>query len=134
MVTKTPNKPLRSLEFIASSRRDLGEFPDKVREEIGYALYRAQLGERAAGVKTLSGFGGGGVVEIIEDHAGDSYRCVYTVKLKSAVYVLHAFMKKSKRGAETPRHDIDLIRARLRAAQAEDEIAQTPGAKERTER
>jgi phage-related protein len=119
-VTEAQGTPLRGLEFIGSSRKDLGEFPDEVKGEVGYALYTAQLGGRAPSVKTLSGFGGGGVVEIVEDHDGDTYRCVYTVKLKSSVYVLHAFKKKSKRGSETPKHDIDLVRTRLREAEALD--------------
>jgi phage-related protein len=124
-VTDAERQPLRGLEFVGSSRKDLGDFPDEVRVEVGYALYRAQLGERAPSVKTLSGFGGGGVVEIVENDDGDTYRCVYTVKLKSAVYVLHAFKKKSKRGSETPKHDIDLIRSRLREAEAEDQRTRT---------
>jgi phage-related protein len=122
-VTDIERQPLRDLEFVGSSRKDLGDFPNDVKEDVGYALYRAQLGERAPSVKTLSGFGGGGVVEIVENHDGDTYRCVYTVKLKSAIYVLHAFKKKSKRGSETPKHDIDLVRLRLREAEAEDQRA-----------
>lgn len=114
---------LRQLLFVGSSRKDLGDFPGEVQREVGYALYLGQLGDRAPSVKTLSGFGGGGVVEIVEDHDGDTYRCVYTVKLKSALYVLHAFKKKSKRGSETPKHDIELVRARLREAEAQDRAA-----------
>ena len=112
--------PLRPLVFIASSRKDLSAFPDAARQDVGYALYLAQTGERAPSAKVLRGFGGGGVVEIVEDHDGDTYRCVYTVRLEHAVYVLHAFKKKSKRGAETPKHDIDLVRSRLREAEERD--------------
>lgn len=119
-VADKQDQPLRQLLFVGSSRKDLGAFPDEVQREVGYALYLGQLGDRAPSVKTLSGFGGGGVVEIVEDHDGDTYRCVYTVKFKSAVYVLHAFKKKSKRGSETPKHDIELVRARLREAEAQD--------------
>jgi phage-related protein len=113
----TRGKPLKGLDFMGSSRKDLAEFPDEVKADVGYALYLAQLGDRAPSVKTLKGFGGAGIVEIVEDHDGDAYRCVYTVKLKSNVYVLHAFKKKSKRGSETPKHDIDLVRQRLREAE-----------------
>lgn len=128
MTRETDQSPLRRLEFVGSSRKDLSDFPEAVKGEVGYALYRAQLGERAPSIKTLSGFGGGGVVEIVEDHDGDTYRCVYTVKLKTAVYVLHAFKKKSKRGSETPKHDMELIRSRLRDAESEDRAAQaSPG-------
>ena len=73
--------------------------------------------------KSLKGFGGGGVVEIIEDLEGDTYRCIYTVRLQHAVYVLHAFKKKSKRGAETPKHDVELIRSRLKEAEEQDRAA-----------
>lgn len=111
---------LRSLDFIGSSRKDLIAFPDWARQDVGHALFLAQQGERAPGAKVLKGFGGGGVVEIVEDHDGDTYRCVYTVRLEHAVYVLHAFKKKSKRGAETPKHDMNLIRSRLREAEAQD--------------
>lgn len=111
------------LEFIGSSRKDLVAFPEAARQDVGHALFLAQQGERAPGAKVLKGFGGGGVVEIVEDHDGDTYRCVYTVRLEHAVYVLHAFKKKSKRGAETPRHDIDLVRSRLREAEAQDRAA-----------
>jgi phage-related protein len=103
--------------FIGSSRRDLSGFPDGVRVAVGHALYEAQCGEEPVSAKALQGFGGRGVLEIIEDFAGDAYRAVYTVRLAGIVYVLHAFQKKSKRGAETPKHDIELIRARLRAAE-----------------
>lgn len=114
------DRPLRLLEFIGSSRKDLSAFPNEARQDVGHALFLAQQGERAPGAKVLKGFGGSGVVEIVEDHHGDTYRCVYTVRLEHAVYVLHAFKKKSKRGAETPKHDMDLIRSRLRDAEAQD--------------
>ena len=114
---------LRPLAFVGSSRKDLIAFPDGARQDVGHALYLAQAGERAPTTKVLKGFGGGGVVEIVEDHEGDTYRCVYTVRLQHAVYVLHAFKKKSKRGAETPKHDIDLIRSRLKEAEDQDRAA-----------
>ena len=113
-------QPLRRLEFLGSSRKDLIGFPEATRQDVGHALYLAQKGERAPSTKVLKGFGGGGVIEIVEDRDGDTYRCVYTVRLRHAVYVLHAFKKKSKRGSETPKHDMDLIRSRLKQAEEQD--------------
>ena len=84
---------------------------------MGYALYVAQRGGRRRDTKTLSGFGGAGVVEVIKDFRGDTFRAVYTVRHADAVYVLHAFQKKSKTGRETPRRDMELIEQRLREAE-----------------
>ena len=86
---------------------------------VGFALYLAQIGGKHDHAKPLKGFGGAGVLEVVEDHAGDTYRAVYTVKFEHAVYVLHAFQKKSKTGIKTPQEDIDLIRRRLTAAEAD---------------
>ncbi len=107
----------KSLVWVGSSRRDLQRFPEDVKAEMGYALFTAQLGGRHRKVKTLKGFGGGGVVEIVEDHDGDAFRAVYTVRFGSAVYVLHAFQKKSKSGIATPQSDIRLIEQRLKDAE-----------------
>jgi phage-related protein len=103
--------------WVGSSRRDLRKFPEPVQDHFGYALYVAQRGGRHRDAKTLSCFGGAGVVEIIKDHRGDTFRAVYTLQYAGAVYVLHAFQKKSKLGRETPRRDIDLVRQRLREAE-----------------
>jgi phage-related protein len=84
---------------------------------MGYALYIAQRGGKHQDAKVLSGFGGAGVVEVIKDHRGDTFRAVYTVKYLETVYVLHAFQKKSKSGRQTPRRDIELIQQRLREAE-----------------
>jgi phage-related protein len=84
---------------------------------MGYALYVAQRGGKHRDTKTLSGFGGVGVVELIKDFRGDTFRAAYTVRYAGAVYVLHAFQKKSKTGRETPRRDIELIEQRLREAE-----------------
>jgi phage-related protein len=110
----------RRLVWVGSSRRNLREFPQAVRRALGLALFAAQLGETPPGAKPLRGFGGAGVVELIEDHRGDTYRAVYTVKFKTAVYVLHAFQKRSKRAIATPKRDIELIRERLRRAEQLD--------------
>ena len=85
---------------------------------MGFALYRAQLGKKHPNAKPLKGFKGSGVLEIVENFDGDTYRAVYTVKFAERVYVLHTFQKKSKRGIATPKQDIDLIEARLKRARA----------------
>ena len=84
---------------------------------MGYALFVAQQGGKHRDAKTLTGFGGAGVVEIIKDHRGDTFRAVYTLRFAGAVYVLHAFQKKSNTGRETPRRDFELIKQRLREAE-----------------
>ena len=93
--------------------------PEDVIDVFGFALHLAQTGKKHVNAKPLRGFGGAGVLEVVEDHLGDTYRAVYTVKIDEAVYVLHCFQKKSKQGIETPKHDMDLIRERLKAAQAD---------------
>jgi phage-related protein len=103
--------------WVGSSLEDLREFPDVVQDHMGYALYVAQRGGKHRDTKTLSGFGGAGVVEIIKDYRGDTFRAVYTLQYQGAVYVLHAFQKKSKTGRETPRWDAELIKQRLREAE-----------------
>jgi phage-related protein len=103
--------------WVGSSRKDLRAFPETVQDHIGYALYVAQQGGKHRDTKTLTGFGGAGVVEVIKDHRGDTFRAVYTLRFKDAVYVLHAFQKKSKTGRETPRPDMELIKQRLREAE-----------------
>jgi len=109
--------PARPLIWMGSSRRDLRGFPRQVRRGIGQALYAAQQGETDPSVKPLRGFGGGSVVEVVADHEGNTWRAVYTVRYAEAIYVLHAFQKKSKRGIATPQKDIDLIHRRLAEAQ-----------------
>ena len=91
--------------------------PRPVQRAVGVALYAAQLGETPPDAKVLKGFGGSGVLELIEDHRGDTYRAVYTVRFASKLYVLHVVQKKSKRGIATPQKDIELIRARLKWAE-----------------
>ena len=92
--------------------------PDDVVDVFGFALHLAQTGKKHDQAKPLKGFGGAGVLEVVEDHQGDTFRAVYTVKIADAVYVLHCFQKKSQQGIETPKHEMDLIRDRLKAAQA----------------
>jgi phage-related protein len=107
---------MKALRFVGASYDELRAFPREVYRRVGRALMIAQLGEKAPGVKPLKGFGGAGVLEIIENYDGDAYRAVYTVKLASAVYVLHCFQKKSPRGREVPRLNQDLIEKRWRDA------------------
>jgi phage-related protein len=91
--------------------------PREIQAAFGVALYLAPTGTEAPHAKALKGFGGRGVLEVVEDHDGDTYRAVYTVKFGAAIYVLHAFQKKSKSGIATPRSELDLISARLRSAE-----------------
>jgi phage-related protein len=107
----------RPIVWVGSSRKDLRVSPATVRRDVGYALYAAQQGETDPAAKPLRGFGGGSVLEIVADHRGDTWRAVYTVRYEEAVYVLHAFQKKSKRGIATTKRDIDLIHQRLAEAE-----------------
>jgi phage-related protein len=109
---------IKPLKFVGNSKKDLSAFPEAVKLDVGHALFVAQEGGRAPTVKTLRGFGGGGVVEVVDDHDGDTFRCVYTTKVDDVIVVLHAFQKKSKRGSETSKHDMDLVHARLKLALA----------------
>ena len=108
----------RLLEWIGSSHRDLMTLLADVRRFFGYALSLAQAGDRHDAAKVLKGFGGAGVLEVIESDADGTYRAVYTVKFEEAVFVLHCFQKKSKRGIATPQKDMDIIHARLKIAEA----------------
>jgi phage-related protein len=108
---------------MGSARRDMRALPKSVRRSFGVALFAVQTGETPPSAKILKGFGGAGVLELIENAEGGTYRAVYTVRYVAAVYVLHVFQKKSKRGAATPKADLDLIEARLkRVAAIEAEI------------
>lgn len=102
------------------------EFPEPVRLRVGGALWDAQTGGKAPWAKPLKGFGGAGVVEVVDDHDGDAYRAVYTVRFAGIVYVLHAFQKKSKSGIATPRHQIALIEQRLKRAKEDYEQWRNP--------
>lgn len=110
-------KDSKPLFWVGSSKDDLSGFPDEVKYEVGYALRSAQWGEKHSSVKPLKGFGGAGVLEVVTSFEGNAYRTVYTVKFKKAVYVLHAFQKKSKHGIETPKEEIELVKERLKRAE-----------------
>jgi phage-related protein len=107
-------RPVRPLRWVGSSKRDYGRFPTRVQDNLGFALFLVQTGQHPPVAKPLKG---SGVVELVEDFDGDTYRAVYTVRFTKVVYVLHAFMKKSKRGIKTPRIDIDVIKKRPRDAE-----------------
>lgn len=119
MASKDDTAPIRPkpVFWIGSSRKDVRKFPRKVRQTFGQALFDAQTGGKHPDVKPLKGFGGAGVLEVVEDDDGSTYRAVYTVKLAGVVYVLHAYQKKSKAGAKTPAEDIDKVTRRLKGAQ-----------------
>ena len=107
----------RPVTWLGSSRADLKRFPQQVRRDVGKALYAAQHGETDPAAKPLKGFGGARVMEIVDRHDTNIYRAVYTAQFDEAIYVLHAFQKKSKSGIATPKPEIDLIRRRLADAQ-----------------
>lgn len=106
----------RPLEWVGSTKADIKRFPEAVREVVGYALFQAQVGLKHQSAKPLKGLAGS-VLEVISRHDGDTFRAVYTVRFRTAVYVLHVFQKKAKRGIATGESEIDLIERRLRAAE-----------------
>jgi phage-related protein len=118
---------LRTVAWLGSSRANLSAFPEEVREAIGFALYVAQQGGKHFSAKPLRGFSGAGVVEIVDNFRGDTYRAVYTVytvRFSGRIYVLHVFQKKSKTGNQTPKAEIDLIRSRIKRAEQDHEVWQ----------
>lgn len=108
---------VKPLIWMASTQRDIRKLPEDVKDSFGFALHQAQEGDKHIDAKPLKGYSGAGVLEVVEDFAGNTYRAVYTVRFKEAVYVLHVFNKKSKKGIATPQKDLDLIDQRLKAAE-----------------
>ena len=106
----------KAVRWVGSSNEDLSGFPEEVRRRVGGALWDAQIGRKAPYAKPLKGFGDAGVLEIVDDFDGAAFRAVYTVRFARAVYVLHAFQQRSKRGIATPKSELDLIELRLRRA------------------
>ncbi|PCI34394.1 MAG: addiction module toxin RelE [Alphaproteobacteria bacterium] len=106
----------KRLGWIRSSYKDFIAFPEDVQDVMGFSLDMVQCGKKPLNAKPLKGFGSG-VLELMDDHRGKTYRAVYTVRFEDVVYVLHAFQKKSKKGIATPKQDIDLIKQRLKNAQ-----------------
>lgn len=111
----------KPLEWVASSKKDLMVMPPEVVDVFGFALHLAQHGGKHSQAKPLKGFGSAGVLEVVEDDDGSTYRAVYTVRFGNAVYVLRCFQKKSHKGITTPKQDIDLIHDRLKLAQKHSE-------------
>jgi len=111
------SQDVKPLIWVASAKKDLIAMPDDVQDTFGYALHLAQAGKKHEQAKPLKGFGSAGVLEVVEDDSGNTYRAVYTVRFQNAVYVLHCFQKESTRGIATPKPDLDLIRERLKAAE-----------------
>lgn len=109
------------MEWVASAKKDLLSMPDGVIDLVGYALHLAQSGLKHHQAKVLKGFGSAGVLEVVEDDDGSTYRAVYTVRCKNAVYVLHCFQKKSNKGIATPKHHMDVVEARLKLAKQHSE-------------
>lgn len=107
----------KPLQWIGSSHKDLRSFPKAVQRTFGQALLQAQRGGKHPDAKPLKGFGGGGVLEVVEDDDGKTFRAVYTVRFAGVIYVLHVFQKKSKSGIKTPAKDIDKVRSRLKDAE-----------------
>lgn len=126
MAEDNPDKPLF---WIGSSWSDLKNCPDEVQDFVGYALHWAQRGGKSPSAKPLQGFGGAGVLEVVDDFDGNTYRAIYTVRFAKAVYALHVFQKKSHKGIATPKQDIELVKARLKRAEAHYAawIAETEG-------
>lgn len=106
---------MKPLIFVGDSRRVLVEFPKAVQRQVGFALYQAQMGDKHVDAKPLKNVAAG-VLEVVSDYRGDTFRTVYTVKLEKAVYVLHAFQKKSKQGIATPKSVLALVKQRLERA------------------
>jgi phage-related protein len=115
-------KPVR---WIGSSKDDLSRFPQDVRRRVGGALWEAQIGRKAHYAKPMRGFGSAGVLEIVDDFDGDTFRAVYTVRFAEAVYVLHAFQKKSRRGIATPSAEVNVIQQRLQRAKEDYRVWST---------
>ena len=109
----------KPVHWIGSSKKDLMDLPKPVRKFFGFALRFAQVGERHDSAKPLKGFGGAGVLELIENDSAGTYRAVYTVQFEQAIFVLHCFQKKSKSGISTPQREMDIVHARLKVAEAQ---------------
>lgn len=110
------NQSERPLLWVASSKDDLMDMPPDVIDDFGFGLYQAQIGKLPDIGKVLSGFGGANVVELVKDHQAGTFRAVYTLRFEEVIVVLHAFQKKSKKGRETPKQDVELIYSRLKLA------------------
>lgn len=111
----------KPLLWVGSTLKDLRAFPEEVKDVMGFALREAQAGRKHPDAKPLKGYKGAGVLEVVDDFDGDTYRAVYTVRMEGVVYALHAFQKKSKTGKATDKTDLEMIERRLKLAQADHE-------------
>ncbi len=118
------NSNLKELAWLGTSKKDLMSMPDDVKDVFGYAIHLAQVGDKHNNAKPLKGFGGAGVLEVVERGSDGTYRAVYTVKYGNTVYVLHCFQKKSSSGIATPKPDMDVIKERLKTAKQDAEGGQ----------
>ncbi len=112
---------MKPLYWVASAKKDLLKMPEQVVDVFGYALYLAQRGNKHSQAKPLKGFGSAGILEIVEDDDGNTYRAVYTVRFSNGVYVLHCFQKKAHKRIETAKHDMEVVEARLKLARQHSE-------------
>jgi phage-related protein len=119
-VRRVPAADEKPLHWVGSAKRDFLSFPAAVKDDMGSALGIAQFGGTAPTAKPWKGLGPG-VLEIVESHGGNAYRAVYTVRFEKALYVLHAFQKKSPSGVLTAKRDVDLVEQRLKHAQRDYE-------------
>jgi phage-related protein len=117
-------RPRKQLIWVGSAKKDYAAFPHAVQEQFGFELFLAQTGQHPPSAKPMKGIGSS-VIELVDRHDGDTYSAVYTVRFENAVYVLHSFMKKSKQGIKTPQTDIELIKSRLRDAEAHHKHSST---------
>lgn len=108
----------RQLVYLGSSQKDAMKLPEEVQELFAYALDVALKGGQHEDAKPLTGFHGRSVMEVVGDHRGNTFREVYTVRYEEVIYVLHIFQKKSKRGIATPKEEVELIKQRLKWAEA----------------
>ena len=108
---------MKAVHWVSSTLDDLRAMPEQVRQEVGFTLWAAQNGDKAVNAVPMVGFGGAKVLEVVIDEQRGTYRAVYTVKFAKAIYVLHVFQKKSRRGVSTPQPDIRLIHTRLKIAE-----------------
>lgn len=109
---------MRRLIYLGSTEKDAAKLPDEVRELFAHALTIAMAGGQHEDAKPLKGFNGRGVVEVVADERNSTFREIYTIKFEEAVYVLHIFQKKSKKNIETPKQEMELIKQRLKWAEA----------------
>ena len=123
---------MKPVHFIGTSHSNLSSFPAKVRREVGFSVYLAQCGDKAINTLPLTGFRSAGVLEVVADHKGNTYRVVYTVGFRHAIYVLHAFQKKSKKGSRTPKHEMDIVLQRLKVAEQHHEKNYTSKQREKS--